>query len=76
MNADGFEHLEEKINKLLSSYDEIKRERSELKSTLEKKDEELKAVRGELERIETERTEMRTRIGSLLAKLEGIDLSL
>lgn len=76
MNADGFEHLEEKINKLLSTYDELKKERSELKNAVEKKDEELKAIRSELERIESERTEMRTRIGSLLAKLEGIDLSL
>ncbi|MEW6326596.1 MAG: cell division protein ZapB [Thermodesulfobacteriota bacterium] len=75
MGAEEFGQLEERVERLLAAYNELKREKAELESVQGRLEEELKRLRSESERMQSERDEVCARINSLLGKLEEIDVS-
>lgn len=75
MSAEEFGRLEERIEKLLTAYNELKIERAEIQSIQGRLEEEVKRLRSEIERLQSERDEVCARINSLLGKLEEIDVS-
>jgi len=75
MGAEDFGRLEERVEKLLAAYNELKMEKAELQGIQGRLEEELKKLRSETERLHSERDVICARINSLLGKLEEIDVS-
>jgi FtsZ-binding cell division protein ZapB len=75
MGAEEFGRLEERVEKLLAAYNELKMEKAELQGIQGRLEEELKRLRSEIEGLQSERDEVCTRINLLLGKLEEIDVS-
>lgn len=75
MGTEEFGRLEERVEKLLTAYNELKIEKAEIQSMQGRSEEELKRLRSEIERLQSERDEVCARISSLLGKLEEIDVS-
>ncbi|MDI6790276.1 MAG: cell division protein ZapB [Deltaproteobacteria bacterium] len=75
MGAEEFGRLEERVEKLLAAYNELKMEKAGLQSIQGRLEEELKRLQSETERLQSERDEVCTRVNSLLGKLEEIEVS-
>src|ERR1700674_5425802 len=75
--------LSERVEKAISTIQELRRERDALKSRLEKAEQKLRetndsssrltAIESEYERFKSERTVIRSRIETILGTLEGLD---
>ncbi len=75
MGTEEFGRLEERVEKLLTAYNELKIEKAEIQSIQGRLEEELKRLRSEIEILQSERDAVCARISSLLGKLEEIDVS-
>jgi hypothetical protein len=67
-------NLEEKINTLLTKYQEMKKERDEFASLLEMEKEKTGLIEKKMELISKDREKVKARIDQLLLRLKGIDL--
>jgi FtsZ-binding cell division protein ZapB len=75
--------LSERVEKAITTIQELRRERDALKSRLDKAEQKLRetsdtssrltTIESEYERFKSERTEIRNRIETILASLEGLD---
>ncbi|HEY6843131.1 MAG TPA: cell division protein ZapB [Thermoanaerobaculia bacterium] len=63
--------LQERVEKAIATIQELRRERDALKAKLE----EPNALQEEVERLKSERDEIRTRIEKILGNLDSIDVS-
>jgi uncharacterized coiled-coil DUF342 family protein len=69
-----FTVLEERLNKILNGYTGLKEEKARLVSQMREREKETERLREEVSALKNERLEIRTRIGRLIEKLEGIPL--
>jgi FtsZ-binding cell division protein ZapB len=69
-----FAVLEDRLNKILKGYTELKEENESISSQMKRQEEEVERLRDEVSLLKNERLEIGTRIGRLIEKLEGIPL--
>jgi len=66
--------LEEKIGNLLARYQELKKEREELATSLAVEREKVTRLEKRLELLSQDKEKVKTRIDQLLLQLKGIDI--
>jgi chromosome segregation ATPase len=66
--------LEEKIGNLLAGYQELKKEREELATSLAVEREKVTRLERRLELLSQDKEKVKTRIDQLLLQLKGIDI--
>jgi FtsZ-binding cell division protein ZapB len=71
---DQFQLLEEKIGNLIEYVRSLKQEKESLKGQVQTLEEKNAALRGERDQLRQEKDTAKSRIGSLLEKMEQIDL--
>jgi predicted nuclease with TOPRIM domain len=69
-----FAILEDTLNKILKGYTALKEENERTASRIREQEEEAARLREEITRLKGERLEIRTRIGRLIERLEGVPL--
>jgi predicted nuclease with TOPRIM domain len=69
-----FAILEDTLNKILKGYTALKEENEKTASRIREQEEEAARLREEITRLKGERLEIRTRIGRLIERLEGVPL--
>ena len=67
-----FEKLEKGVNELVERYSLLKHEKDSLASSLRKESSENQMAQERLERLYRERYKIRSKIDSLIAKIDGI----
>lgn len=72
MGMDKFDRLEEGLGRLLYSFETLRSETLELRDALEAKDLEIASLKENASRLEDERIQVRKKVDSLLAKLDGL----
>jgi len=65
--------LEEMVGRLLTQYQELKKEREELFETLDQEREKGRRLEMKLEALSQDKEKVKTRIDQLLHRLKGID---
>jgi chromosome segregation ATPase len=71
---DKFLLLEEKLDKIVEGYAQLKEEREELSVKIKKKDEEVERLKNEISSLNKERVEVGTKIERLIERLEEFPL--
>ena len=74
MEFERFDQIENKVGQLLESFKIIKEERDKLAALISEKDAEIETLGEEVRRLNDEKTEARTRVDNLLARLDEINL--
>jgi chromosome segregation ATPase len=71
MGLEKFDILEEKINQLAEKYNQIKLEKDNFSSQLQKKENEVLALQEKVNSLEGEKEVFRTRLDKIISNLES-----
>ena len=74
MTLDSLKVLENKVEKVLSLQSALGEERDRLRQELDAAHAKIESMTGQLAEIERERSEIKTRVNSLLGRLEELNL--
>lgn len=72
MTFEKFSTLEQRLNRLLASLEELKAENGELRDALGRRDLEVKSLRERLRRLDEEKVLVKEKVDTLLVKLDGL----
>jgi len=75
MGFEKFNELEERIKKIVEDYILLKRDYSELKELLERKDRELEEAGNRIKNLSEEKESIREKVDSLLDMLHDVTVS-
>ena len=75
MSLDNLKVLETRVDDILTRYAAVCAERDGMREQLKQAQARLAEVTGQLEVYERERAQVRSRVESILGRLEGLDLS-
>lgn len=75
MDLENLKLLEAKINQFIDRHERVRDERGALLARLTEQEKQLADAAAQLEKVEQERAEIRSRLERILSRLEGIDLS-
>lgn len=73
MRLEKFENLERRVNKLVEQFSRLKREKDEIAGVCKKKSVEHQETKKRLEKLYRERHHIRSKLDTLLNKLESIE---
>ncbi len=71
MSLEQFDILEEKINQLAEKYNQIKVEKDNFSSHLQKKENEISALQEKVKSLEAEKDIFRARLDKIISSLES-----
>lgn len=74
MDLESLKLLEGRIGQLLDQHAHLREQHEALVRRLEEREKQVAEVAGQLQQYEQERSEIRLRLGRLLARLEGLGL--
>ncbi|MBE9529522.1 MAG: hypothetical protein IME99_09830 [Proteobacteria bacterium] len=71
----NFDNLQERLTLLLSSFDSLSSENSDLKKKLGLKELELKSLKEKIERLDADKSVAREKVTNILQRIEGLTQS-
>ncbi len=71
----NFDNLQERLTLLLSSFDSLSSENSDLKKRLSLKELELKSLKERIERLDADKSVAREKVTNILQRIEGLTQS-